>query len=283
MKNLTWLLLFFLLPWSMAITITTVPATPYQELNMFESGFFSFIGCHNDSLSNYVTTLNLDFTGTRPDEQEPFVTQGVNLPYDKTLERDGYAYAVWSWRTGNGSACVEIITRVRNRPGLDFSRVWIEVVIKDADRIRVDEGQYFDVVLLQEPVLPSTASLLPSSTTALQDMSLTTESTMPITTGIGSSNSVSPPSTTGLDIMPTTTSVLSMSTNLPMPVATNVVTVQRRSNVAVIASSVVATAAAIVVTVVLVALAIAFCSRRSLARRVEDVQLEDGVGGGTQE
>lgn len=256
-----WLLLFALMPWSMAITITTVPSTPYQELNLFESGFFSFIGCHNASWPDYITTLNLDFTGTRPDEREPFVTQGVNLPYDDTLETDGYTYAAWSWTAGNGSMCVEIITRVRNRPGLDFNGVRIEVVIMDAARIRVDQRQYFNVVLLQESVPPSTASPLPAPTTTLHDMPVSTVMA-PVEPLTSSSDTVSPRSTTGLvnDITSAATAALPMSTNL-VPVVTSVVSEPRRSNVPVIAGSVVGTAVAIVVTMVLVALAIAFCPR----------------------
>lgn len=179
MKDIPYLLVSVLLlpPLGTALlNITKVPSMTNNELRPSESDFFSFLACNQASFG-YMTTLILSFEGARAEVREPYITQGINLPYDETLWETGYAYAVWNWTT-NGLRCAEIITRVRNRHRLDFSRIRIEVVIRE--RIagiweRVDEGQYFDVLLLQAPA--SMVAPQPSPTTPSPDMLSTDHNT----------------------------------------------------------------------------------------------------------
>jgi hypothetical protein len=155
-----WLPFLALLSQIAALNITMVPETIYNDLDPLESGFYSFIACGN---SEYIATLNLDFSGSRENVREP-ILEPVNLPHDETLERTGYSYAAWHWSTTSSFNCVEVITRLRNSQGLDFSSVRISVVIIDipAGRIRVDEGQYFDVVLLQDSLALTTPHPTPT-------------------------------------------------------------------------------------------------------------------------
>jgi hypothetical protein len=253
----TWLPFLALLSQIAALNVTMVPETIYNGLNPLESGFYSFIACGN---SEYIATLNLDFSGSRENVREP-ILEPVNLPHDETLERTGYSYAAWHWSTTSSFNCVEVITRLRNSQGLDFSSVRISVVIIDipAGRIRVDEGQYFDVVLLQD----SLALTTPHPTPTLQSPGMISTNPAMTDTSITSTN----PATSSMTDSSTHSSIeLEPSSSPTAPVAVE----KSQGNVPAIATgSVIGTmAVAIIVIIVAVLVVVAIKSRSCQQRRI---------------